>query len=352
MKILLLGEFSGFFNNLKEGLLELGHEAVTASSGDGWKNNKRDIDLQGRLWHIFKIKNLINYDVVQLINPFVLYRDKPIIRNFNNMVTKYLVGHNKKFFLSACGDDSFFWLIARKKLQNMPFEDSLNYDFNKKHYYMENDEAFKFNKLVADISDGIIPVSYDYYIGYEGHKNLKLNKFIPLPINTNKIIYKDNVISNNKLVIFHGLNRRGFKGTKYFEKAFEILQKKYPNDLELVIDGYMPFDKYLEVIGRVNIIADQAFCYGVGMNALYSMAQGKVVLAGGYKREALDMLGIDKSPTVTIMPDENNIVAAVEYLLENRNKIQDMGYQSRQFVEKYHNHIKIAEKYLDVWSSN
>lgn len=46
MKILLLGEFSGLYTNLKAGLLELGHDTVIASGGDIWKNIPRDIDLK------------------------------------------------------------------------------------------------------------------------------------------------------------------------------------------------------------------------------------------------------------------------------------------------------------------
>ena len=47
MKILFLGEFSSLYKNLKEGLLELGHEAVVASYGDGWKKIPTDIYLGG-----------------------------------------------------------------------------------------------------------------------------------------------------------------------------------------------------------------------------------------------------------------------------------------------------------------
>ena len=37
MKILLLGDFSAVHKNLKDGLLELGHDVVLASDGDGFK---------------------------------------------------------------------------------------------------------------------------------------------------------------------------------------------------------------------------------------------------------------------------------------------------------------------------
>ena len=35
MKILLMGEFSGFYLNLKQGLQELGAEVTLAANGDG-----------------------------------------------------------------------------------------------------------------------------------------------------------------------------------------------------------------------------------------------------------------------------------------------------------------------------
>lgn len=349
MKILLLGEFSGLYTNLKAGLLELGHDTVIASGGDIWKNIPRDIDLKSYKYFT-NIMKLTNYDVVQLINPFIFVKKRAFICVYLKMLAKYIINHNKKLFLTAGGDDAYFWQIARYKLKNMPFDDFLKYDLKKQKYFMESKKAFKFNKFIADMADGIIPNAYEYYISYLGHKNLKLKKFIPMPINLSKIKYTDNKIKNNKLVVFHGLNRPGFKGTIYIQKAFEILRKKYPNDLELIIDGNLPLNKYLELIQRTNVIVDQTFGYSVGMNALYSMAQGKIVLAGGYKKEALEMLGASSSPSINIMPDENSIVLAIQNLLENKDKIQSIGYESRIFVQKYHNYIDIAKKYLDIWN--
>ena len=84
MKILLLGEYSALHKNLKEGLVSLGHEVDIASSGDGWKNIPRDIDLSVKgnyitrkikhVINLFKLTQLVkNYDVVQLMNPFIFY---------------------------------------------------------------------------------------------------------------------------------------------------------------------------------------------------------------------------------------------------------------------------------------
>ena len=44
-RVLLLGEYSGFHRNLKEGLLEHGVECIIASTSDGFKRIPGDIAL-------------------------------------------------------------------------------------------------------------------------------------------------------------------------------------------------------------------------------------------------------------------------------------------------------------------
>jgi hypothetical protein len=130
MKILLLGEFSGVHKNLKEGLMELGHEALVASTGDGYKNIPNDIYLgSGIPGKIGKLVDKINpllsvnifkdYDIVQLINPFIFYNKLFPSRYFYNKIKE----NNKKFFMLGAGDDAYFWRFSRSKLKYGPFED-------------------------------------------------------------------------------------------------------------------------------------------------------------------------------------------------------------------------------------
>lgn len=354
MAILLLGEFSALHKNLKEGLNELGYETLIASAGDGWKNIPRDIDLCGsssnnillnqvlsRLTTLLKVKKLINFDVVQLINPFGLHG-----RYFpSKLFLDYIVNNNSKSFMLAAGDDAFFWKYGRKNLKYGPFDDFLKYDLRSDKYYMQKDKAYNFNKHVACKVDGIIPVMYEYEISYQGHKNLK--DTIPIPINTQKIKYIENIVSN-KLVVFHGLNRYGFKGTRHVEEAFEILSDRYPNHLELIIDGKMPLDTYLEVMNKANVIIDQVNSHSLGVNGIYALAMGKIVL-GGAEPESLNSLGVKKSPVINIKPSALSIVEEIEKLLDNKIKITEHGYESRKFAEKVHGHIDIAKKYIKTW---
>jgi hypothetical protein len=356
MKILLLGEFSALHKNLKEGLLELGHDVDIASSGDGWKDIDRDIYLNAngsyltrgikRVIKKYKLLDLVkNYDVVQLINPFELY-GKAIP---NKLFFKQLIKNSKKFYLLGAGSDSYFWLYGRGKLKYGPFDDILRYDSNNaKKSYLECDRAFKVNKFIADNCDGIIPIMFEYETSYEGHENL-LNT-IPIPINTHKIKYRENKVVD-KIIIFHGLNRYGFKGTKYIEEAFEILSQKHPDDLELIIDGKMPLDKYLEVMKKTNVVVDQTSSYSLGVNGIYALAMGKIVL-GGAEPESLRSLGVEASPVINIEPNSLSIIEEIEKLLTDKEKIMQLGYESRQFSEEIHQHIKIAKKYVETWNMN
>lgn len=96
MRILLVGEFSRLHNSLKEGLVQLGHEVVLVNNGDGFKDYPADISYKAKffksklgniprqIWYrifkydlaqlefgirfYFKLKQLKDFDVVQLIN--------------------------------------------------------------------------------------------------------------------------------------------------------------------------------------------------------------------------------------------------------------------------------------------
>ncbi|PUE59625.1 glycosyltransferase [Limnohabitans curvus] len=352
MKILLLGEYSGLHRNLKEGLIELGHSPVVASAGDGWKNVPRDIDLRssgsglsGKIKSLAKpfqsLKKLKGFEVVQLINPFIFYNRFIPNRRFYSEV----VEGNDSFFLLAAGDDAYYWRVARAKLKYGPFNDFLEFDIKAKNFFMSSDHAFKFNEYIANKAKGIIPIMYDYQIGYEGRKNLR--PAIPIPINLSLVNFRPNIVKN-KLVVFHGLNRYGFKGTKYVESAFEYLGKKYPNDLELIIKGHMPLAEYLTLMERANVVIDQTSSYSLGISGIYALAMGKVVM-GGAERESLDCFKIQKSPVINIIPDSYDLIQKIEALLERRSDIEFLGEESRKYCEDHHSHLKVAQKYVEQW---
>lgn len=352
-KILLLGEYSGLFKNLQEGLLELGHEAHIASFGDSWKKIESTItlgngetDLKSKIYRkispVINYKKLVNFDLVQYINPFYFYHDLLP----NKIILNRILKSNGPMYLSAAGDDSFYWKFTRNKLDYGPFDDFLKYDLKKKSFFMESRKALDFNKWVIEKSVGVIPIMYDYELSYINHS--KFLKSIPIPINLKKIAYEENKLKNNKLIIFHGLNRYGFKGTRHIKEAFDNLKRKYPNDLDVIIDGKMPLQNYLNVIRRSNIIVDQAYSYSSGMNGLYSLAMGKVVL-GGAEPASLKTFNLNTNPIINIKPNAEDIEQKIKNLLDTRDNIPQLGYESRKFIEDNHDYIAIARQYLNTW---
>ena len=353
MRILLLGEFSGFYTNLKDGLEDLGHEVILASFSDGYKKIKStDISfdakapgflgrIENRIRPLMSLPKFKNFDVVQLINPFVFdFRGFPI-----KFFLKTIKKQNKKFFLSACGADAFYFQKIDQFLEYTPIADTLKYDFLSNECKFMSDKALVFNKEIADLVDGIIPICYDHSVGYKKQGNLK--NIIPLPLNHNKVNYSKNVVKE-KLVVFHGLTRYGLKGTRFIEEAFDILQKKYPNHIETIIEGNLPLKEYLKVISRANIMVDQASSYSYGMNALYSMAQGKIVMTG-LEKEALSAFGLSSSPVINIKPCVNNIVMEIEKILQDLSLVEKIGKETRDFVVNHHDYKKIAKMYMDTW---
>ena len=355
MRILLFGEFSGLHTNLKEGLESLGHEVVLASGKDGFKGISSDIFLdstlaglagkvEARVKPFLKLPRLCRYDVVQAVNPFF-----PNAKFFpKHFFYRLLQKFNDRFFILAAGSDAFYWRHARPNLRYGPFEDFLKYDVGSEHYYMNSNSALRYNEAIVEMADGVIPVLYEYEEGYRGCR--KRMPTIPLPINTDRIIYQENKLSK-KLVVFHGLTRYGFKGTRHVEAAFDELRKRYPNDLRLVIDGRVPLTQYMEMLESCNVVIDQLNTYSSGMNGLFALALGKVVL-GGAEPEGLFSLRQDWSPIINVTPSKKSVVTAIQNLLDQRDQIPTVGYQGRRFVEQHHNYVKIAQQYVDTWSNS
>ncbi|MFD2442765.1 glycosyltransferase [Bacillus sp. CGMCC 1.16607] len=347
-KILLLGEYSGLHRNLKEGLVELGHEVLVASDGDWNKKINSDIDLtlksKNKIAKFIRlVKNLRSfkgYDIVQFINPYVSHKFGAF---FYNSIFK----NNKKIFCLAAGDDveSVKYVLSGKMNKYTPL-DEYQMD-NQKLEYTNKLDLYLHNKFMRKI-DGVIPVMFEYAESYRNSDfSHKMNHTITYPINTDKIQYEKNTLKN-KIVFYHASNRPKFKGTGVIKEAMNIFQKKYPNDVEMIYADFLPLNEYLEVLSKTNVVIDQCRSYSYGMNAVYSMAKGKIVMSGS-EPEALKELELGNCPVINITPDVNQILNQFENILENKNQMQDMSQASRTFIEETHDYRKIASQYVESW---
>ena len=354
MKVLLVGEFSGFYLNLKQGLQELGVDVTLAANGDGWKQipgadiplyRTGDTNRAKKIYYkliepVLFGRKFADYDVVQLVHENV-YR--PYI---NSLMVRRLKERNGSLYVSVAGTCySLYHAWKNGTFRYYTFDDNPR----KQEVYvgkgLRQEMTRRTEQYVDRIADGMIPVMYEYAVGIRSLPNCK--KTIPRPFNAEKTEYRTNR-PGGRVVFYHGILQEQDKGTAYIREAFDIIQKKYPGDVETIICGRLPFQEYLEVLRKTNILVDQCKEHCWGMNACYGMAQGKVVM-GGASRSSLQEFGLTESPVIHIKPDTAQIVRQMENILENRKQIEEWGHASRVFVETFHDNKKIAGQYLETW---
>lgn len=380
MKILLIGEYSRLHNSLKEGLQELGHRVTLVGTGDAFKNFAVDYNYEARWTErpVFKYPNKIfsklfgyniyslergirfyqmlhklkNYDVVQFIN------ETPIqtFAWLEKIILKKLIQHNKKTFLLSCGVD----YVSVNFMKNGGFRYSLldPYHQNPK-LKSEYDYIYKYLKkpfvklsefLYAHIN-GVIASDFDYVLPLEG--NPKFLGLIPNPINTDKI-QPITFELDNKVVFFLGINRFTYlkKGIPFFEEALEIIKKRYPDRVEVVIAENLPYAQYINSYNRCHILLDQIYSYDQGYNALEAMAKGKVVFTGAEKELLAHYNLKEDQVAINALPDTDYLVQKMAELIENPNKLKEISKAAQLFIEKEHNYKQVAQKYLEIWKEN
>lgn len=357
MKILLFGEYSGFFNCLKDGLVALGHDVFLASAnGDGIKNFPSDFKWEGKNYKIFEklklgafyhVGNIMlnkklfsGYDVVLLIAP-----NEVSYRNWLNRIPyDYILNHNKKVFLSGAGITTHlfeYWYNSNEKYKSY-MEGYLIDDKN--FFYKDNMELFQWEKELINRVDGYIPIWYEYYMPFKEYP--KCNNVVRIPVNVNQFKYKPNHV-NEKVVFYHG-SRCECKGTRYIKAAFEKMQKYFGDKGEFLCADMLPFNEYVKLIERTNVIVDDANSYSIAMNGLFSMLKGKLIM-GGAEPIADEMYGYENNPVFNICPDVDQICNTMIEIINRKDQIEELGQKGRAFVEKYHNYIDIAKQYEAIF---
>lgn len=355
MRILLIGEYSGLHKELKTALMGLGHQVTLAAAGDFWKNFGADLNL-GYGSNIFSYKarqfilpflnlnKLRGYDVVHLVNFYTI----PRIPLLNLFFVKFLKENNGLVTLAGAGDDPFFVKYSEMTMRYSPIPSHEKID-RRGRYYMRSERHISVMREFMEYVDGIIPIMYEYYstfcaAGFSG----KTSTPLPIPISCDGIETKI-AGTSNKITFFHGLNRPGFKGTHIVEKCFSELMAKYPSDVKCVIAGRLPFNEYMGLLSKVDISVDQLYSYSLAMNALYSMAQGKVVV-GGAEPESSILYDGELPPVYNAIPDLKSLMGVFEKILDERSNLGIIGAASRDFVATKHAPASVARKYLSYWS--
>lgn len=362
MKILLLGEYSNVHATLAYGLRQLGHKVTVASNGDFWKDYKRDINLSRknnshvdgiRLW--LKVYSLLpklrGYDIVQLINPlFIELKAERLFPIYN-----YLRRHNGKMVLGAFGMD-WYWVNANITIKPLRYS-----DFNMGDELRNTEDALrdqkdwlktekgKLNKMIAQDCDGIVTCLYEYQMCYSPYFPDKTH-FIPLPI---KLNYNIKIHPRgSKIKFFIGINksRSAYKGTDIMLEALNALQKKYPDKMDIVKAENVPFEQYQQMMEGSDCILDQLYSYTPAMNALVAMSKG-IIAVGGGEEENYQILGEEKlRPIINVLPNKYSVYHELEKLILQPERIDELKKESVDYVDKYHDYLKIAKKYEEFYN--
>lgn len=358
MRILLVGEFSGFYNNLKEGLRDLGHEVCLWANSDGYKNFSSDkliyeashSQIRKGFDIIEGLRGMRDYDIVQLVSP-TPFTNK---FNFNKKAIKILEKSNEKLFLSGAGMNTTIlgdYLRNQHKYSELAtiYKNSRLLEGSTKEDWKMTPKGQKFNNWIHEQIDGYIPIMYEYAHPYRLIDHKKLCRTIPLPFDLKNFKVVDNIVKD-KVIFSYGLNRHLVKGSAVIIPAMEKLQERYPNDVKVIVQERMPIQEYLLYLETVNVVIDQAYSVSYGMNALYAMAKGRVVVGGG-EEECLQEFGLTECPIVPINPNVDDIYNKLVMVLERKDEILEWGRRSREFVETHHDAVKIAAQYLEVWEN-
>ncbi len=364
LNILLLGEYSHVHWTLAEGLRALGHRVTVVSDGDGWKDYPRDISLKRRslgkvdtahyLWDVLRtLPRLRGYDVVQLINPIFL--DLKAEQHWR--AYEYLRRHNRSLFLGAFGIDHY-WVKVGMDCRTFRYSD-FNLGDELRHNSFNDEmvrdwlhgEKGRLNRHIAADCDGIITGLYEYEMCYRPWFPEK-TRFIPFPINLDRVTPISPHPEYKGMRFFIGIQRErsAYKGTDIMLRALERLEARYPDRMEIVRVESVPFATYQDLMNHSDVLLDQLYSYTPAMNGLLAMAKG-LVLVGGGEPEQYDLLGEHElRPIINVLPDEEDVYRKLESeLLLQPGRLAELSRQSVAYIRRHHDHVKVAQQYVDFW---
>lgn len=409
MRILLVGEYSGLHNTLKEGLLALGHEVTLVGTGDNFKNYPVDLSIEATFFKnglpnllrqlIFRITRkdlahweygyrlkkllpqLAGFDIIQLISETPIYA--PLETEFR-LLEKLKQQNAKMFclctgtdytFMKACVEGRYRYSLLDPYLADKSLADEYRYALP----YLTR-RYKKHHEKIRELVSGYIATDIDYHIAMEGQP--KYLGIIPNPVKTRQTSLEQseqfrpkerknvkrqttnderhigtrkpstiNHQPSTPIVIFHGINRWNYhkKGNRFFEAALDIIGKKYGERVKIITAENMPHSEYLKAYDSCHILLDQVYAYDQGYNALEAMAGGKVVFTGAEK-EFYEYYGLTEKVAVNALPDVGAIVAELSDLIENPESITQIGCRANEFINREHDFAAIARNYLLAWN--
>lgn len=358
MRILLVGEASNFHNSVKTGLKALGHDVKLMASGrPGWRDFPRDIDVNRNmqwgklgglsvLWKLLKaLPKLIGNDVVQLHN----YQLVPLGMWWNRHLIRFLSRHNKHLVMCSIGDDP---LILMRQFKGFPAYSEIYWDGKPQNIKLHSARLAEqvYPPVVACWkeaimhADAIVPVLYEYYVGYNIAPYKDILHYVALAISIPEKATPREFKNNRPIKVLVGIqsDRDYIKGASVIADWVDEVAKASNGSIEVTRVSDVPYDEYCRMLEETDVLVDQLYSYTPSMNSLAAMARGTVVIGGG-EEEFYEFIG-EKTlcPIINVRPDnaEQSIITLREKLTSD--SIAELSRQSIEFVKKHHAPEKVA----------
>lgn len=368
LKILLIGDASNFHRSLSLGLRRLGHDVVVASSGSGWMNTSRDIDLSRRLpgkaggllltMHINRLlaTTLRGFDIVNISSTgFVDLRPHRVLRTFdrlkkNNRSIFMTLLQTDTFFINECLRDDSELRYNEWRVNGVPTQYALTHDNSLRQW--SSDPLRNVCRHIYNNVDGVTTALYEYDVA--AHRKLPIDKigYIGIPVDTSSITPVKMRGHNGCVNFFLGRHRDRCleKGTDILEQAAREVVATSDGKARLTIVENRPYDEYITLLRGAHVVLDQLYSYTPATNALLAMTMAIPVVSGG-EPAFYDFIGeTTNRPIINASPDYPTLVASLRNIVDNRTMLPAIGLRSRDFAIKHNDTITVARRALDFWS--
>ena len=215
------------------------------------------------------------------------------------------------------------------------FENGYEYSYESRQHSIRNQKRY----TQAGFLSIVAPCVMQYFqkkicpIYKQCKARLFLEDFIPEYPEPNKTVP----------LIIHSPNKPVAKGTSYVLNAINKLKLKY--NFEFILNQEVYHKRALERVRKADIFLDQFVIGHYGMASIEAMAYGKPVVC--YIKSSTRNLYPAELPIVNANPD--NLFEVLESLLQDGKRRHEIGKRSREYVEKYHDAIKLAHQLKQIY---
>ena len=329
--VLIVGDFSGVGSNLVKAMRLRGLRASLISDGDGYKKLDSVISLPKilnfalaryayLLMRVFSL-SFNRYQYVIFVTPFIV-KGPAFLCYF---VNKLLLARGSIAIFLACGSDYYWWNFVPEGAKRTPHLGFVRDLKGKQHRFASRWYGWV-NTSLANSVDRIIALGFEYSTCYElaGYAV----QYCGFPVFLDDTV--DQVKNSSpgcRRYCYHGITRRGFKGT---EKLIKLMQQNSGWGYEQLVTSRITSSEFNVNLRSSAIYLDQWSSFGPAMSALQALQYCPVVITG-VQPEYGDSEYFEDCPAI----DAESLILDPQ-LVHKRLSDKSWVTNAKDFLTKYH----------------